>query len=64
MSDKATIKKIWKILKVLNGTCTVNPYSVYHGVLSKRPRSGIVVKVQGASRSCPGKLRNFLANNP
>jgi hypothetical protein len=33
-----------------------NPHSVYHGVLSKRPRSGIVVKAQVATRCCPEKL--------
>jgi hypothetical protein len=37
---------------------------VCHGKLSKRPRSGIVAKYQGATRSCPGKLEHFPAKIP
>jgi hypothetical protein len=43
---------------------TVNPHSVYHRVLSKRPRSGIVVKYQGGTRNCPGKFGHFPAKIP
>jgi hypothetical protein len=64
-------KKGWKALTSLyfkeynSVICVyiVDPHSVYHGVLSKRPRL-IEVKYQGATRSCPGKLRNFPANTP
>jgi hypothetical protein len=34
---------------------------VYQGVLSKRPRSGILVIYQGATQNCPGKLMHFPA---